>query len=150
VAPEESQKKSSDDGVRLEIFKQTALTMFWEEIVSAITASIPDDPISLASICGRLRLGDMTAWGIWSGGKVGVIIITAPVSDGFTERTACMIHAIHGHISDDDWVSAARMLEDTLRSAGYSKILAWSQNDRVSELCALLGWPTRAVCWKDL
>ena len=144
----ESQKKKSS--VTLELFGQGGITTFWNEIESAIMASIPDDPVSLASMTGQLRSGKMGAWGIWKDGKVAAILVTAPVNDGYTGRTACAIQSIHGHLEDVDWTEAARQLENVLRGGGFSKIVAWSDNERVTEICKVLGWPTRTLCWREL
>ena len=141
-------KKAND--ITLEVLGQGLITTLWDDICQCITKSIGDDAVALSRMLSLIRGQVLQVWAVWKDGGVQTLIIVGPVADGFSERKAAMIHAIHGHLSNDDWLIAAKMFEEQLRQSGYSRIVAWTVVPAVEQLCSLLGWTTRTTIEKEL
>lgn len=145
---EASQKKKNS--IVLEPLDQGGITVLWQDIEDCIRKSIGDDAVVVANVSGQIRARLLQPWAIWKEDLVVAMLITGPVRDGFTGKNATMVHGLHGHLANDEWVDAAQQLEAILASMGYSQIVAWTFNPRVVELCNLFGWGTRTVCVKEL
>lgn len=146
---EASQKKKNS--VVVEPMDHGAVTVFWSDIEAAVYASMPGaDEVTFANVAGLIRKRVLQPWAIWKDGTVRAILITGPVSDGYSGNRAVMVHAFHGHLDDDEWVESERQLEIILTERKFTKIVSWTDNPRVVELCKLFGWGTRTVCVKEL
>ena len=135
--------------VKVELFGQGMLTMFWDDIIEAVRASGYDE-IAIANISGALRAQRYLAWGLWIDGKVQAIAVTGTVISDINGKPSAMIHAFHGHVTSEQWAEAMQQFEAALNQSGYAAVCAWTSVPRVVELSGALGWQHKTVCVKDL
>lgn len=132
----------------MELFGQGMLTMFWDDIMDAVRASGYDD-IAIANIAGALRAQRYMAWGLWINGKVQAIAVTSTIISDINGKMSAMIHAFHGHVTQEQWAEAMNQFEGVLKQTGFAAVCAWTTVPRVIELSTALGWKCKTVCIKE-
>ena len=137
--------------VTLEPLDHGGMTLHWDEIEVCVRQSVGADEVTVANALGALRRREMLAWAVWHGGKVGAVMLTRPMDDGYSGGRAMLIYGLHGAgVTLPMWKSAARQFENACRKSGIRKVMAHTTSDRVLEIAVELGWNTQTFCWKEL
>jgi hypothetical protein len=121
---------------RLELLDQDGMTLFYDEILTAIRASTDDETL-VASIIHYLRGGHWTAWAVWvrrdEKQKCCAILLTQPVMT--YGSPGLHIFSLHGSgVKMDEWKEIFSQLEGYAREAGCKRITALTDNQRVLDI----------------
>lgn len=136
--------------VTLELLEQSGISRHWDKIMSAIRESIPaNDEWAIANDAMRIRARRMFVFALWSGEEVKGVVLTAPVRQG--DVRSMNIYAIHAQgVSVDDWKEYIAQACETFRLAGYEKLIALTDNDRVLQIIGADGWTSKTYCERSL
>lgn len=150
-------KESRKNNVLLEPLGQGMLTVQWDEIETAVRASIGDDAATVANAMAAVRSHDLIVWAVWIPAegdpprRMGALLLTKETGDGFSGKRIMCLYAAHGYgLSASQWIETARALEAIARQAGYSRIVALTQNPRISEITYSCGWTNKTITTKEL
>jgi len=141
----------TDQANKLELLGQGAITLHWDDIEDAIRASIKDTTeLSLSRAAGDIRKGIIKVFGVWRDGKRRGLILARPVNDGYSGH-ALLVYAMHGEgLKLDEWQDVAGQLADSAAAAGFRRIVALTDNERVLAIVRYAGWTVSNYCWKEI
>lgn len=130
---------------------QGPITLHWDDIEDAIRTSINGTTeLSLSRAMGDIRKGLLQVWGIWQDKKRRGLMLTRAVNDGYAGH-ALLVYAMHGDgVTLDDWQDVAAQLSDSARDAGFKRIVALTDNERVLAIVRYAGWTVSNYCTKEL
>lgn len=136
---------------KLEKMGQGSITVHWDDIEETIITSIKGTTeVSLSQAMGDIRKGLLQVWGIWQDKKRRGLMLTRAVNDGYAGH-ALLVYAMHGDgIGLDDWQDIASQLADAARGAGFRRIVALTDSERVLAIVRYAGWTVSNYCMKDL
>lgn len=134
----------------LELLEQGGLTAHWPRLLDAIRESVGTlTEMELAEVCRKLRARDMVAFAMWVGEQIRGYIVMQPVNR--IDAPAMNIYAIHGaDITMDQWGTFVNQAAYLLKIAGYTRMLAISNNPRVLEIVRRTGWKVSNYCERVL
>jgi len=137
--------------LNLELLTQGGITLYWDEIEDAIRASTKNlSELRMSRIARDLRIGKVYVFAIWINRKVHGLIVCQPSGESSTE-SSLVITALAGKgIGLDDWQEASSGLESRARNAGFKKIVALTDNERMLTIAKLNDWTTSTCCYKEL
>lgn len=143
--------KMNSNSVRLEPLDYGGQTLYWDAIEQCVRESIGADEVSIANALGAIRRKEMVAWAVWRDGRVGAVMVTRPVEDGYSGGAAMLVYGLHGDgVTLAQWIEAGRQFEAHLLRVGIRKLLAYTTSPRVKKIAKALGWNMQTFCWKDL
>lgn len=145
---EQEQQQTQRPTITLEPLDQGGITLHFDELTTAIRASIPDCTERIvANAMTGVRGKQLLAWAIWVGEMIHGYVLTQPMNAGYSGKQAMLIYALYSNdLTLDQWQEAISQLRDILREVGYIKICAITNNDRVREIVSTCGWKTSTYC----
>ena len=128
------------------MLEQGGLTAHWPGIIAAVEESIPTITAwELADVAKKLRDRSLCVCALWLGESVQGYVVMAPVTMG--DHRGMNIYALAGKsITLDQWRDLIAQLADILRTAGVSRIVALTDNQRVLDIVRADGWLLRTYC----
>lgn len=131
-----------------------ATTMkMWPTINSAILFSLP--PLAQAvqwseeKILAAINRGELTLWVYSEGPQILAVLSTTVTGDTITGTRAMLIYSAHsdGGLTTEDWRTIVSTLANAAHVAGFSKLVAYSDVQRVIDIVQELGGNARIrVC----
>jgi len=148
-APEQSVKPQTK--VKLEIFDQGMLTLFWDEIMEAAKAMAHHDVKTMALFAGQLRRQKLFVVGAWVGETLRGLAFIRQVTEGLYGMMAMSIDGLYGNgMTSEQWCEAIEMLAKIAKDCGFQKIIGQSDNPAVAAVAEAGGFRRIDLYIKDL
>ncbi len=137
--------------VRLELFDDGMITLFWDDIMAALQANFDTDTQTIAMMAGQIRKKQLQVVGAWVDGRVGGLVVLRQVVTGIEGKVGLFMDAFYGRgLKDEQWLEAAQQLEDIARAAGFHALCGQSTVPRVAEVAKACGYKEFQAYVKEL
>lgn len=134
--------------VEVELLDHGGITLHWDELVSAVRASVPGcTERTVANVMLKVRAKRIQAWAVWIGEYVHAVLLTQPTNSNYADNKGLFIIALLGNdMSLDDWKIAIDVFRRHVKSHGIKKIGALTTVPRIVEIVNHSGWKTTTLC----
>lgn len=128
-----------------------SVMQMWQKINSCILFSLP--PLGEASqwaeekILAAINRGELTLWVYCEGPTILAVVSTTLTGDTITGTRAMLIYSAHstGDLGIEDWRAIVDTLAKSAQVAGLSRLVAYSDVQRIIDIVNELGGSTKVV-----